>query len=152
MSSDQRHGWWSVVRPPTLAGFCDDYMAGSMVVVSPSYLSGKGGNLRLRPKCEEKCTVESACRRMRLDGSMAEGRLDGSMAERNECTVVVVIGDEWLLGEGQLVEGEQPTGGLCSSRASTPRGLGGCSPSPCSQRASSPGGHASLGRVAPLLA
>ena len=102
MSSDQRHGWWSVVRPPTLAGFCADYMAGGMVVVSPPYLSGKGGDLRLRPNCEEKCTVESACRRMRLDGSMVEG---------NECAVVVVVGDEWLLGEGQLVEGEQPTEG-----------------------------------------
>ena len=88
-------------------------MAGSMVVVSPPYLSGKGGDLRLRPNCEEKCTVENACRRMRLDGSMAEG---------NEYAVVVVVGDEWLLGEGQLVKGEQPPGGPCSPRASTPRG------------------------------
>ena len=80
--------------------------------------------------------MESACRRMRLDGSMAEG---------NKCVVVVVVGDEWLLDKGQLVEGGQPTGGSCLPRVSSP-GAG------CSLTVSSPGGHARLGRVALLLA
>ena len=37
-------------------------------------------------------------------------RLDGSMVEEDECAVVKVTGGEWPLGEGQLVEGEQPSG------------------------------------------
>ena len=76
-------------------------MTGGMEVVSPPCLSNEGGTLRSRSSGEVKCTVESACRKMRLGGSTTEG---------NECVVVEVPRGEWPLGEGQLFEAEQPRG------------------------------------------
>ena len=44
------------------------------------------------------------------------------MVEEDECAMVRVVGGEWPLGEGQLVEGKQPSGEPCSLRASSQGG------------------------------
>ena len=48
-------------------------------------------------------------------------RLGGSTAEGNECAIVEVSGGERPLGEGQLVEGEQPQG-IVLAEDEQPRG------------------------------